>query len=367
MNIRYLELNKISESFQPELSECIQSVTRSGIYLNGINLRKFEHEFAEYTGNRHCIGIGNGYDALKVSLKALKALNGWSENDEVIVPSFTFIATALSVCNAGLKPVFCDVDENGLMSVKCLEGLVNENTRCIIPVHLYGKMCNVKSLRSFADDHNILMLEDAAQCHGAAIDGIKPGNLSTAAAFSFYPAKNLGALADGGAIVTNDDVFAETVRRIANYGSDEKYVHLQKGENSRLDEINASILSLKLRRLDSDNLRRRNIARKYSSEINNTLVKLPYDCDTEESVFHIYPIRTNDRPAFQQYMLSHGVETATHYPIPCHRQKAFSEYRNLKLPISELWAQEEVSLPISPLLSEEETDYIIKTINGYQK
>ena len=368
MNIRYLELNKTSESFQPELSDCIQAVTRSGIYLNGPKLQTFEREFADYTGNRHCIGVGNGYDALKVSLIALKILNGWKDNDEVVVPSLTFIATALSVCHAGLKPVFCDVDEIGLMSAECLDKLVNERTRCIVPVHLYGKMCNVKSLRDFADAHNnIMMLEDAAQCHGADFEGSKPGNLSAAATFSFYPAKNLGALADGGAIVTNDDEFARTARRIANYGSDDKYYHLIKGENSRLDEINASVLSLKLRRLDADNIRRRDIARKYSSEIRNPLIKTPYHGDTETSVFHIYPIRVGNRPEFQKYMLDCGVETAVHYPISCHRQKAFSENGNIQLPSAELWAQEEVSLPINPLLTEEETDYIIKTVNGYQK
>ena len=367
MNIKYLELNKISESFQPQLSERIQEVIRSGIYLNGNKLDVFEREFAEYTANRYCIGTGNGYDALKVSLIALKELNGWKDNDEVVVPSLTFIATALSVCNAGLKPVFCDVDENGLMSVDNVEKVVNTHTRCIIPVHLYGKMCDVKSLRTYADTNSLFVLEDAAQCHGAVTEGIRPGNLSVAATYSFYPAKNLGALADGGAIVTNNEYFAKIVRRIANYGSEKKYFHLTRGENSRLDEINASVLSLKLQRLDEDNRHRRIIAKKYSTEINNKLVIIPYNGDIDTSVFHIYPIRVNNRTIFQQYMISHGVETAVHYPIACHKQDAFSDYSHIKMPVAEQWSREEVSLPISPHMSEFEADYIIKTINSYQK
>lgn len=367
MNIKYLELSRISDSFQPELLERVQRVITSGSYLNGACLKSFEQNFAQYTGNKYCVGVGNGYDALKISLMTLKKLHGWDDDCEVIVPTLTFVATAMAVVNAGLRVVFVDVDDNGLMDTDSLPAAVTSKTRCIIPVHLYGKMCNMGVLRKLSEEQGLVLLEDAAQCHGAAINNIKPGNLSAAAAYSFYPTKNLGALADAGAIVSNDEEFANMARRIANYGAEEKYIHLQNGENSRLDELNASVLSLKLQRLDEDNAKRRIIAYRYSSQISNKAVTVPYKGNVVDSVFHVYPLRVDNRREFQQYMSEKGIETAIHYPIPCHRQKAFTQYNTLSFPVAEQWAEHEVSLPLTPFLAAEEIDYIIETVNHYPK
>lgn len=367
VDIRYFDLARINDSFRPEIDEAVNNVITSGWYLNGDETKKFEKEFAEFTGCTHCIGTGNGLDALTLVLKAWKKIYKWNDNDEVIVPANTFIATVLAITDSGLKPVFCEPkDSNALMDESKLEQYINARTRAIIPVHLYGQLCNMEEIMHLAFKRGLKVLEDACQAHGAKDkNGKRAGNLGDAAAFSFYPGKNIGALGDGGAVTTSDEKLAETVRCMANYGQVRKYVNEYKGKNSRLDEIQAAILRVKLRRLDSDNEKRREIAKKYISGIKNDGIILPSsECIEPQHVFHIFAIRTAKRDMLQANLAIHGIQTLVHYPFPPHKQKAYEEYNNLSMPIAEKWSAEELSLPMSPLMHDEEIDYIISTINS---
>ena len=367
VDIRYFDLARINDSFRPEIDEAVNNVITSGWYLNGDETKKFEKEFAEFTGCTHCIGTGNGLDALTLVLKAWKKIYKWNDNDEVIVPANTFIATVLAITDSGLKPVFCEPkDSNALMDESKLEQYINARTRAIIPVHLYGQLCNMEEIMHLAFKRGLKVLEDACQAHGAKDkNGKRAGNLGDAAAFSFYPGKNIGALGDGGAVTTSDEKLAETVRCMANYGQVRKYVNEYKGKNSRLDEIQATILRVKLRRLDSDNEKRREIAKKYISGIKNDGIILPSsECVGPQHVFHIFAIRTAKRDMLQANLAIHGIQTLVHYPFPPHKQKAYEEYNDLSMPIAEKWSAEELSLPMSPLMHDEEIDYIISTINS---
>lgn len=367
MDIRYFDLARINDSFRPEIDEAVNNVITSGWYLNGDETKKFEKEFAEFTGCTHCIGTGNGLDALTLVLKAWKKIYKWNDNDEVIVPANTFIATVLAITDSGLKPVFCEPKEsNALMDESKLEQYINARTRAIIPVHLYGQICNMEEIMHLAFKRGLKVLEDACQAHGAKDkNGKRAGNLGDAAAFSFYPGKNIGALGDGGAVTTSDEKLAETVRCMANYGQVGKYVNEYKGKNSRLDEIQAAILRVKLRRLDSDNEKRREIAKKYILGIKNDGIILPSsEYVGPQHVFHIFAIRTAKRDMLQANLAIHGIQTLVHYPFPPHKQKAYEEYNNLSMPIAEKWSAEELSLPMSPLMHDEEIDYIISTINS---
>lgn len=368
MRVPYYDLSRITQSFEPELSAAISRVTQSGWFLKGESVRRFEKDFSDFIGVRHCIGTGNGLDALTLILQAIKELEGWQneEHIEVIVPAFTFIASALAVTRAGMYPVFCDVGEDFLLDPKQVEALITPRTKVLLPVHLYGKACDMQALKTLARHYNLRIVEDAAQAHGALYMGHHAGSLGDAAAFSFYPGKNLGALGDGGAVVTNDGDLAETVRILANYGSREKYIHEIRGFNSRLDEIHAEVLSLKLKRLDQDNARRRTIAKRYGEEVRNPHIRLPYSGNVQASVFHIYPILTTSRDRLQRHMAHAGIETLIHYPTSIHLQSAYSEHRQETFRNSERFAAEELSLPISPLLSDGEIQYIIDNLNDYK-
>lgn len=365
MNLPFLNLQAITDSFEPELSEAVNRVVRSGWYLNGDENRHFEEEFAAYTGTRHCIGVGNGLDALTLTLTAMKQLYGWHDDDEVIVPAFTFIATAEAISRAALRPVFCDVADDFLMDPDDLLPLLNGRTRALLPVHLYGKMCRMPQLLDIARNHGLKVIEDAAQAHGATCNGKKAGSCGDAAGFSFYPGKNLGALGDGGAVTTDDDELARRIRILANYGAERKYHHELQGCNSRLDELQAAVLRVKLRRLDEDNRRRRETAAVYSRGIQHPDVLLPYGGRTDESVFHIYPVRCRHRDRLQQYLAEQGIGTLCHYPVALHRQEAYPLHQQEQHPRAEAFAAEELSLPMSPLVTPEEAHYIVEKINRF--
>lgn len=366
MKVPFLNLRALTESFEPQLTETVTRAVASGWYVNGGCVEEFEQAFARYNSCRYCVGTGNGLDALTLALTALKQTEGWADGDEVVVPAFTFIATAEAVCRARLVPVFCDIGADFLMDTSQAAGVLTARTRALLPVHLYGKTANLDALRRLAAEKHLIIVEDAAQSHGqqpgcAADDGV-----CRVAAYSFYPGKNLGALGDGGAIVTNDSRLAERVRMLGNYGAKSKYRHELHGTNSRLDEIQAAVLSLKLGRLDADNRRRRRIAAIYSAGIRSPHVAIPYDGHTENSVFHVYPLTTPYRTALRDSLQQEGIETLIHYPVALHRQPAFSDRKHQHFPQAERAAAEEISLPISPVMTEEEAHYVVDKINRFE-
>ena len=365
--IKYCDLKKITDTHEPQLSEAVNRVVRSGWYILGNEVKNFEQEFARYCGCTYCIGTGNGLDALTIIMLAYKEMGIMQDGDEVIVPANTYIASVLSIIEAGLKPVLCEPSwESCNIDPKKIEELITPRTKAIMAVHLYGRCADIPQIEKIADKHSLKIIEDSAQAHGAIIDGRRTGNLGNAAGFSFYPGKNLGALGDGGAITTNDKELADIARAIANYGSQKKYVNIYKGVNSRLDEIQAAILSVKLKSLDADNERRREIAEKYNARIDNSLITLPQTDNREGHVFHIYPIFCKEREKLQQHLLANGIETIIHYPIPPHKQEALKEFNSLELPITERIHDEELSLPCNPAMSNDEVTKVIEVINSFR-
>lgn len=366
-DIKFLDLKAMSDSFEPILSRGIMRVIQSGRYLLGEENSAFEREWSEYLGARHTILCGNGLDALKLILRSYKILKGWNDDDEIIVPANTYIATILAVKDAGLTPVLVEpgLSDYNIHAEECAK-VITERTRAIMPVHLYGRICDMAGLLSLAEQSGLLVIEDAAQAHGAVWQGRKAGHIGDAAGFSFYPGKNLGALGDAGCVVTDDDELACVVRMLANYGSSEKYVHEYEGVNSRADEIQAAVLRVKLPRLDEDNARRREVARTYVNGIKNPMIMLPeMPYNEEENVWHIFPIRCPERDALQSYLKDAGVQTLIHYPIPPHKQQALAELKHGPLQLTQRIHEEELSLPISPLLTEDELNYIVELINGF--
>lgn len=365
--IPYLDLKKINNSFEPELSDEVTRVTRSGWYLLGKENQKFEKAWKDYCGSKFCIPVGNGLEALTLILKAYRILLGWNEGDEVIVPSNTYIASILAVSNAGLTPVLCEPKlSTYLIDASKIEELITERTRCILPVHLYGRVCDMDAINEIATNHNLKVVEDGAQAHGARYKGRMMGSLCDAAGISFYPGKNLGALGDAGCVTTDDEDLASTVRTLANYGSQEKYVNEYKGHNSRMDELQAAVLCVKLKRLDEDNEKRRKIADLYDKGITNPLITLPqHGKEAQENVFHVYPIRCPERNALKEYLAKHGIQTMIHYPIPPHKQKAYMEWNEMSFPISERIHREILSLPISPVMTEAQAERIIEVLNSF--
>lgn len=377
MNVKYNDLKRVNDTYGEDLTEAINGVLAKGWYVKGREVELFEREFAEYVGTKYCIGVGNGLDALTLILQAWKEIYGWTEGDEVIVPSHTFIATALAVSSIGLKPVFCEVrGDNALMDESLLEGMISYRTKTIIPVHLYGQMCEMDTINQIARSHGLKVLEDACQAHGALYNsslkmdltsmfGRRAGNLGCAAAFSFYPGKNLGCLGDGGCVVTNDEDVAVMIRQMANYGQSDKYVHNYKGVNTRLDELQAAILRVKLRRLDKDNARRLEIAKYYCENIKNEWIKVPRFIGDMSNVYHVFPVRCKNRDNLWSYLRNCGIETLIHYPVPIYKQKAYQEYAYLHMPETEDWSNEELSLPLNVSLTDEEVRWIVEKINGY--
>ncbi|EET0456207.1 DegT/DnrJ/EryC1/StrS family aminotransferase, partial [Escherichia coli] len=334
--IDFLNLQKSNARYNNELIEAAVRVIESGWYISGSELNAFENNFAKYCKVKHAIGVANGLDALTLTLKAWQELGKLKRNDEVLVPANTYIASILAISEAGLKPVLVEPNEFSYnLSVDNIRAKITANTRVILPVHLYGLISPMDEIMNFARENNLLVLEDSAQSHGASINGKKAGSWGDAAGFSFYPGKNLGALGDAGAVTTNDTDLADTVRYLRNYGSKIKYKHEFKGVNSRLDEIQAAFLNVKLNYLDDDIRIRRNIANRYLNEIKNELIVLPTISSEENHVWHLFVIRIKDRDSLQHYLTKHNIQTVIHYPTPPHRQLAYKEFKDLCFPLSE--------------------------------
>ena len=364
--VKYLDLQKINASFEPELTEAVERTVKSGWYLFGAEVEEFERRFARYCGVGHCVGVGNGLDALTLIFMSYVSLGRMQRGDEVIVPANTYIASILAVLRAGLKPVFCEPEwETCDIDADKIEALVTSRTKAVMVVHLYGRVCRMNPIREVACRYGLYVVEDCAQAHGAMYHGKKAGALGHAAGFSFYPGKNLGALGDAGAVTTDDDELAGRVRALANYGSSAKYVHPYIGINSRMDEMQAAVLNVKLGRLDADNHQRREVARQYGEKIKAKELRLPVVDDEQAHVFHIFTVFTPLRDSLQSYLKARGIQALIHYPIPPHRQESLRDYAALSLPITERIHREELSLPMSPLLTEEEISQVADAVNSF--
>lgn len=365
--IPFLDLKTINQRFEAELQSSFQQFLDSGYYILGNQVKLFEANFAGFCGAKHCIGVGNGLDALRLILEGYKILGKLKENDEVLVASNTYIATILAIKQAGLSPVLVEADLNTYnFNLDSLKSSISEKTKAIMPVHLYGQLSPMDGILKISKENNLLVIEDAAQAHGAkAKDGRRAGNIGNAAGFSFYPTKNLGALGDGGAVTTNDDQLAEVIQKLRNYGASTKYVNELLGFNSRLDELQAAFLNIKLPTLDADNECRRIIAKKYISEIKNEKVLLPEYDGSENHVFHLFVICVENRNGFIDYLDRNGVGHLIHYPIPPHKQQALSEYSHLHFPNTERIHREVLSIPMSPIMTDEDVEKVVSVLNKY--
>ena len=368
--IKFLDLKAINETYEPELSNSIMRAMHSGWYLLGEENKAFEQEWSNYLGVSHAVLCGNGLEALVLILRAYKLLKGWADGDEVIVPANTYIATILAIREAGLTPVLVEpsLNDYNIHADECKKALT-QRTRAILVVHLYGRISSdIGELQKLSANNNLILIEDAAQAHGAMWQGKKAGTIGNAAGFSFYPGKNLGAMGDAGCVVTDDTELANTVRTMANYGSSIKYVNELEGINSRTDEVQAAVLRVKLPRLDQDNAHRREIAQAYIRGIKNPMIVLPaWPEDEEECVWHVFPIRCPERESLQAYLREAGVQTLIHYPIAPHKQQALSGLEHGPLPITQRIHNEELSLPISPIMTMEEAEYVIRLLNKFVK
>ena len=366
--IKFLDLQKINLQYQEEIEARLLETFRSGWYLLGNEVKNFEANLAKYNNSPNAIGVANGLDALRLIFKAYLELGQLKFGDEVIVPANTYIASLLAITDNRLKPVFAEPNiDNFNLDISKIEALITPKTKAIMVVHLYGQVCWSKELEELAQKHDLKIIEDNAQAIGAEWNGIKTGNLGDAAGFSFYPGKNLGALGDAGAVTCKDDLLAKTIRALANYGSEEKYINKYQGLNSRLDEIQASVLDVKLKYIDADNDKRRIIAEQYVAGIKNDKIILPIlPSQPKEHVYHIFVIRTSKREKLQKYLTENGVQTLIHYPIPPHKQKAYKYYNNLSFSITEKIHEEVLSLPISPVMEDDEVTKIINCINLFK-
>ncbi|MGX9460154.1 DegT/DnrJ/EryC1/StrS family aminotransferase [Shewanella sp. A14] len=366
--IPFLDLMTINQQYEKELKKACSRVIDSGWYIMGKELASFEKEFAEYCDSKSVIGVANGLDALTLVLKAWKELGKLKDGDEVIVPANTYIASVIAISNNNLTPVLVEPDPITFnLTIDNIKKSISRKTKVILPVHLYGRISPMKEIMAFAKEHNLLVLEDCAQAHGSSIENVRAGTWGDAGAFSFYPGKNLGALGDAGAVTTNDKELAETICALRNYGSHKKYENLYQGTNSRLDEIQAAMLRVKLAFLDSDIEKRRLIAQRYINGIDNPLIVTPeVECENEH-VWHLFVIRTKYRDELQQFLGTQGIETLIHYPIPVHKQKAYPDFHNISLPITELIHNEVLSLPMDPTMKAEDVDFVIRTINNFCK
>ena len=363
--IKFLDLYKVNELHRVEIDEAIKRVLDSGWYLLGKEVEAFEKEFAEYCGTKYCVGTANGLDALTLIFRAYKELGKLKDGDKIIVPANTYIASILSVTANNLKPVLVEPDINTyLLDPKQIEANITPKTKAILPVHLYGRLCDMEAINTIAKRHNLLVIEDSAQSHGAIRNDTRSGAFGNASGFSFYPGKNLGCLGDGGCVTTNDEELAYAIKALHNYGSHKKYHNIYKGVNSRLDEIQAAVLRVKLKYLDEENEKRRKVAKYFCENMKNPLVTLPLLGDKDE-IWHVFPVRVKNRDAFQKYLTNNGIQTIIHYPIPPHKQQAYKEWNNLSFPITEQIHNEIISLPISQVMTDDEIKEIVKIINEY--
>lgn len=358
--IKFLDLHKLNKPFEAHFLAKTKAFLVNGWYILGDEVKQFETSFATFSKSKHCIGVGNGLDALVLILKAQIQLGNIQKGDEVIVPANTYIASVLAILQADLIPVFVEPNiETYNIDTNLIEEKITSKTKAILVVHLYGQLAEMNKINAICASHNLLVIEDAAQAHGLTFIG------NHTRAFSFYPGKNLGALGDGGAITTNDDALAEILFSLRNYGSNKKYHNDFIGVNSRLDELQAAFLNIKLPHLNTENEARKKIAKRYLSEIKNNKIQLPICNNFNDHVFHLFVIRTESRDTLQEYLFKNGIETVIHYPIPPHKQKALQEFNHLSLPITEKIHQEVLSLPMSSVLSDEEITHIIATLNSY--
>ena len=370
--IPFLDLKKINLRHFEAFQKAFGDLLNNGTFILGNYVNKFETSFAIFCGAANCVGVANGLDALDLIFQGYKELGVLRDRDEVVVPSNTYIASILAVIRSGLVPVFCEPDlETYLINPKNIEEKISPRTKAIMPVHLYGRLCDMKSIQLIAKKYDLKIIEESAQSHGATnLLGVRCGNLGDASGFSFYPTKNLGALGDAGAVTTNDHELASAIRALRNYGSLVKNNNIYKGMNSRLDEIQAAFLSIKLLHLDADNDIRRQICAYYVNNISNPKIILPAQkadhVDSNQSnVWHQFVVRTTNRIGFQNYLAENGIQTIIHYPTPPHQQSGYQEWKHLSFPISELIHEQIISLPVSPVISRDEVDRIVEIVNKY--
>lgn len=365
--INFLDLKKLNSRYESDLKKACERVIDSGWYILGHELTSFEKEFADYCGVKHCVGVANGLDALTLSLRAWIELGKLKQGDEVLVQANTYIASIIAITSNNLKAVLVEPSDKSFnLTIENIKKNFTNKTKAILPVHLYGQLSPMPEIMDFAKENGLLVLEDCAQSHGASHNGVKAGSWGDAGAFSFYPGKNLGALGDAGAIVTNDDEFYDVVKALRNYGSKEKYSNLYEGVNSRLDEIQAAMLRVKLPYLDDETNRRREIAALYLNGISNELIELPYSKNEQEHVWHLFVVKTKERQKLQAYLNDKGIQTLIHYPIPPHKQKAYKEWENIELPITERIHDQVLSIPLDSNLDDDDVNYIINAMNGFK-
>lgn len=366
MQVPFLSLKDITEKYKEELHNAVLRVTDSGWYLQGNENKIFEENYANYIGTKYCVGVANGLQALELMLRSCKILYNWNDGDEIIVQDNTYIATILSISQNNLKPVLLEPNPETLeLEVENIENAITAKTRGIMLVHLYGRCLYNEKIDELCKKHNLKLFEDNAQAHGCMYNGRKTGSFGTVAAHSFYPGKNLGAFGDAGAITTDDEKIANLVRVLANYGSSKKYIFDYIGENSRLSEMDAAVLDVKLKHLDEDNNRRKQIAKMYYEGIKNPSITYPSIKNEESNVFHIFPIFTERRDELQQYLKEKEIGTIIHYPIPPHKQSAYKELNEMFLPVTEKIHSQELSLPMSPTLTDEQVKYVVDCLNEW--
>ena len=365
--IKFLDLKKVNDLHGREIADAIKETIKSGWYLHGSKTEEFEKSYSRYIGTNYTVGCANGLDALTLIFRAYIEMGIMKPGDEVIVPANTYIASILAITENGLVPVLVEPDPTTLqIDPDRIEEVITPSTKAVMIVHLYGRCAYDEKIAEVCRKYNLKLIEDNAQAHGCEYKGRKTGSLGDAAGHSFYPGKNLGALGDAGAVTTDDQALANTIRSLGNYGSEKKYIFKYKGRNSRIDELQAAALSVKLKYLDKDNERRKEIAKKYYEGIQNDNVNIPPTLDYKANVFHIFPVFTKNREKLQQYLSENGIETLIHYPVAPHRQVCYMEWNSLSLPITEKIHDEELSLPISPAMTDEEVSKVIHAINLWQ-
>lgn len=360
--IKFLDLKKINNRYREEIDSRIKDILDKGWYLQGEENENFTKNFANFCGTKFALGVANGLDALNLIIKAY----GFGNGDEIIVPANTYIATILAISENGCIPILVEPDiKTYNINPDSIEEKITTKTKAIMVVHLYGQAVQMEKIWKIAKKYNLKIIEDSAQAHGAIYQENRTGNLGDASGFSFYPGKNLGCMGDGGAVTTNDEELFNKIKAIANYGSDRKYHHIYKGVNSRLDEIQAAVLDIKLKHLDSDNNKRREISKYYRENIKNSKIILPETYDEKSHVWHIFAVRTQNRDEFQKYLTEKGIQTIIHYPTPPHKQGAYKEWNNLSFPITEEIHNTILSLPISPVMTDSEIEKVVEVVNEY--
>ena len=365
--IKFLDLKGVTDMYSEELHKAVNRVVDSGWYLQGNENKAFEENYAKFIGTDYCVGVGNGLDALIWIYRAYIEMGVLKPGDEVIVPANTYIASILAITENGLVPVLVEPQFDTLeIDDEKIEAAITEKTRSILIVHLYGRCAYTEKIGNLCKKHNLILVEDNAQAHGCRFCNQRTGSLGHAAGHSFYPGKNLGAFGDAGAVTTNDKDLADCIRALANYGSQKKYVFKYKGKNSRLDEIHAAVLDVKLRHLDDDNKHRQEIAKYYYDNINNSQIKLPVRLDNSKNVYHIFPIFCKKRDELQKYLTDNGVQTLIHYPIPPHKQECYKEWGERSYPITEQIHNQELSLPIGPCMNMGDAKQIVEIINKFE-